>query len=94
MQPNESLGNAVLGTLIPADVSFDLEVNGTSIQISHDKNFSSDEGNATIIIDQDTNNPITIDNFYSVSVLGETYIIKFNKTQFAQLIKSVDYSGS
>ena len=94
LQPNESLGNATLGALTPADVSFDLEVNGTSIQISHDKNFSNDEGNATIIIDQNTNNPITIDNFYSISVLGETYVIKFNKTQFAQLIKSVDYSGS
>ena len=99
--PNENLGSATLGAISAQDLSFSLDVNGTTIGITP---VSGSSTNATISIEGAS---LTYDNFYTVSVnnnvsyqvngqtiTGAAYVISFDATKFKQLISYADYSGT
>ena len=99
--PNENLGSATLGAISAQDLSFSLDVNGTTIGITP---VSGSSTNATISID---GHSLTYDNFYTVSINnnvnyqvdGQTitcaaYVISFDAAKFKQLISYADCNGT
>ena len=99
--PNENLGSATLGAISAQDLSFSLDVNGTTIGITP---VSGSSTNATISID---GHSLTYDNFYTVSIsnnvnyqvggqtiTGAAYVISFDAAKFKQLISYADYNGT
>ena len=103
--PNEDLGNATLGALTASDISFSLNVNGTTIDISPKGN----DGTATITIDGQSiirknffvltnGNVVSVENnvTYKInnqSITGQAYVINFDSSEFQWILSIANSSG-